>query len=79
MIHWPVTGKFLESWKALEKIYKEGKVRAIGISNFLPVHLDKLLTEVEIVPAINQMEFNPYLIQQTLFDKCNANDIHYQA
>jgi methylglyoxal/glyoxal reductase len=79
LIHWPVTGKYLETWKALEKIYKEGRVRAIGISNFLPVHHNKLLPEVEIMPAVNQMEFHPYLIQQELVDLCAANYIIYQA
>ena len=79
LIHWPVTGKFKEAWKALEKIYKEGRVKAIGISNFLPVHLNQLLPDVEIMPAVNQMEFHPYLIQQELIDLCAANKIVYQA
>ena len=79
LIHWPVTGKFKETWKALEKIYKEGRVKAIGISNFLEIHLDQLLPDVEIMPMVNQMEFHPYLIQQSLLDKCNANKIQYQA
>ena len=79
LIHWPVTGKFEDTWKALEKIYKEGRVRAIGISNFLPIHLNQLLPTVEIMPMVNQMEFHPYLIQQDLLDLCNANQIQYQA
>ncbi len=79
LIHWPVTGKYIETWKALEIIYKEGRVRAIGISNFLPVHLDKLLPEAEVVPAINQMEFHPYIIQQPLIDQCREAGINYQA
>jgi methylglyoxal/glyoxal reductase len=79
LIHWPVTGKFKQAWKALEKIYSEGRVRAIGISNFLPVHLEQLLPEVEIMPAVNQMEFHPYLIQQDLIDLCTQNQIVYQA
>jgi diketogulonate reductase-like aldo/keto reductase len=79
LVHWPVTGKYKETWKALEKIYKEGRVRAIGISNFLKIHLDNLLPDVEIMPTVNQMEFHPYLIQQELVDKCHANGIVYQA
>ncbi|MBN1926219.1 MAG: aldo/keto reductase, partial [Prolixibacteraceae bacterium] len=79
LIHWPVTGKFKGAWEALEKIYKEGRVSAIGISNFLPVHLNQLLPEVEVVPAVNQMEFHPYLIQQDLLDLCAKNNIQYQA
>ncbi|MDA3929877.1 MAG: aldo/keto reductase [Prolixibacteraceae bacterium] len=79
LIHWPVTGKFIDAWKALEKIYKEGRVKAIGISNFLPIHLKQLLPEVEVMPSVNQMEFHPYLIQQELLDLCAENKIVYQA
>lgn len=79
LIHWSVTGKYKNTWKAFEKIYKEGRVRAIGISNFLPVHLNQLLPVAEIVPAVNQMEFHPYLIQQDLLDICSENNILYQA
>jgi diketogulonate reductase-like aldo/keto reductase len=79
LVHWPVTGKFKETWKALEKLYNEGRVRAIGISNFLKVHLDQLLPNVEVMPAVNQMEFHPYLIQQELVDQCTDNGILYQA
>jgi len=79
LIHWPVTGMFKETWRALEKIYTEGRVRAIGISNFLPVHLNQLLPEVKVMPMVNQMEFHPYLIQQQLIDQCNENGIRYQA
>lgn len=79
LIHWPVSGKFKEAWKALEKIYKDGRVKAIGISNFLPVHLKQLLPDVEIVPTVNQMEFHPYLVQQELLDLCVENNIQYQA
>ena len=79
LVHWPVTGKFLETWKALEKIYKEGRVRAIGISNFLSVHLDKLLPQAEITPMVNQVEYHPYLMQKELFEQCRQNNIVYQA
>lgn len=79
LIHWPVTGKFKETWRALEKIYQDGRVKAIGISNFLKVHLDQLLPEVTIVPVVNQIEFHPYLIQQSLIDQCKNNGIHCQA
>lgn len=79
LIHWPVTGKFQNAWKALEKIYEEGRVKAIGISNFLPHHLKQLLTGVNVMPVVNQMEFHPYLIQQDLIDLCKENQIVYQA
>ena len=79
LVHWPVTGKYIETWKALEKLYADGKVRAIGVSNFLQVHLDKLLPETTIKPMLNQMEFHPHLIQQPLLDFCKSQDIIYQA
>jgi diketogulonate reductase-like aldo/keto reductase len=79
LVHWPVSETFLETWKALEKIYKEGRVKAIGISNFLKVHLDQLLPETEIMPALNQMEFHPYLLQRELVEQCKQNGIVYQA
>lgn len=79
LVHWPVTGKFKETWKALEKIYREGRVKAIGISNFMKIHLDQLLPDAEIMPAVNQMEYHPYLVQQDLVDQCVRNGIVYQA
>ncbi len=79
LIHWPVAGKYKESWKALEKIYEEGRVRAIGVSNFLQHHLEDLMSECDVVPMVNQMEFHPFLVQQDLIDFCNENTIQYEA
>lgn len=79
LVHWPKGELSKETWKALEKLYKEKRVRAIGVSNFLRHHLEDLLTSVEIVPMVNQMEFHPYLVQQDLVDFCNSNGIQYQA
>ena len=79
LIHWPVAGKYKESWRALEKIYKEGRVRAIGVSNFLQHHLEDLMSECDVVPMVNQMEFHPFLVQQDLIDFCNKNAIQYEA
>lgn len=59
LMHWPVDGKYLDTWKAMEKLYHQGKVRAIGVSNFDNDRLQDLLNHCEIVPAVNQMEFNP--------------------
>ncbi|WP_125775557.1 aldo/keto reductase [Antribacter gilvus] len=61
LIHWPVPSKdlYVETWRAFEKLYAEGAVRAIGVSNFLPDHLDRLLAESEVVPAVNQIEIHP--------------------
>lgn len=79
LVHWPVKGKYIETWKALEYLYKKGKIRAIGVSNFLKHHIEELLKYAEIVPAVNQMEFHPYLVQQDLLDFCSEKDIRYEA
>lgn len=65
LIHWPCPeqGLYPESYRALETLYREGKVRAIGVSNFEPVHLHKLLETAEVVPAVNQIELHPWLQQ----------------
>ncbi len=61
LIHWPVPAKGLykETWRALEKLYADGAVRAIGVSNFMPEHLEDLLREAEVTPAVNQIELHP--------------------
>lgn len=79
LIHWPVEGKFKETWKALEYLYEKKKVRAIGVSNFLQHHLEDLLADCNIVPMVNQMEFHPYVVQQDLVDFCSENTIQYEA
>ena len=79
LIHWPVKGKYKDTWRALEHLYRQKKIRAIGVSNFLKHHLEDLLLSVEIVPMVNQMEFHPYLVQQDLIDYCNAHQIQYEA
>lgn len=79
LIHWPVQGKYIDTWKALERLYEEGRIRAIGISNFLDRHIEELLKEAEIIPMVNQMEFHPYLIQQSLIDFCESKGIQYEG
>ena len=79
LIHWPVKGKFKDTWRALEHLYRQKKIRAIGVSNFLKHHLEDLLLSAEIVPMVNQMEFHPYLVQQDLIDYCNNHQIQYEA
>jgi diketogulonate reductase-like aldo/keto reductase len=79
LVHWPVQGKYGTTWKALERLYKEKRVRAIGVSNFLRHHLDDLLTAAEEIPMVNQMEFHPYLVRQDLLDYCSARGIQYEA
>jgi len=68
LIHWPLSTvrDFVETWKAFERIYAEGRARAIGVSNFQIAHLRRLFDETEIVPAVNQIEAHPYLTQESL-------------
>ncbi|MGW1774868.1 aldo/keto reductase [Streptomyces sp. NPDC002104] len=65
LIHWPLPGRrdFVETWKALEEIYRSGRARAIGVSNFQPHHLRRLMEGSLVVPAVNQIEVHPYLTQ----------------
>jgi len=79
LIHWPVASRYKETWKAMEKLYADGRVKAIGVSNFLQHHLEDLLGAAAVVPMVNQMEFHPFLVQQDLIDFCNKNTIQYEA
>ncbi len=79
LIHWPVEGKYKETWRALELLYKEQKVRAIGVSNFLVHHLKDLLPACEVKPMLDQVEFHPHLIQPTLLDYCRTEGIQLEA
>ncbi|PSL01577.1 2,5-diketo-D-gluconate reductase A [Haloactinopolyspora alba] len=65
LIHWPLpeVGDYVETWRAMEEISRSGRCRAVGVSNFQPHHLQRLLDETEIVPAVNQIEVHPYLVQ----------------
>ncbi|MEW2435166.1 aldo/keto reductase [Streptomyces caniferus] len=65
LIHWPLPSKdlYVETYKAFEKIYAEGRAKAIGVSNFLPEHLERLVGETSVVPAVNQIELHPQLSQ----------------
>jgi len=79
LLHWPVEGLRLESWKALEQIYKSGKVKAIGVSNFTIAHLEELLAKTVVTPAVNQVEFSPYLYQKELHEYCKKKNIQLEA
>ncbi len=79
LIHWPVEHLRLETWRALETLYQDGKCRVIGVSNFTTRHLRELLDNSEIKPAINQVEFSPFLYQQELLDFCRQQDIKVEA
>ena len=79
LVHWPVKGKYKESWRALETIYNEGRVRAIGVSNFLVHQLEDLLESAASVPMVNQVEFHPRLQQPDLQAFCRSNGIQLEA
>ncbi|MRG86843.1 aldo/keto reductase [Salinibacillus xinjiangensis] len=79
LVHWPVTGKYKDTWRALEELYDQGKVRAIGVSNFHIHHLEELMKDAKIKPMVNQVEFHPQLFQKELLDYCKSNDIRLEA
>ncbi|WP_405107929.1 aldo/keto reductase [Paenibacillus sp. FSL K6-1217] len=78
LIHWPAK-YYLESWKIMESLYKEGKIRAIGVSNFEPEHLDMVMQQGSIVPAVNQIQTNPLLQQGALHDYMGQHGIQHVA
>ncbi|QXE20876.1 aldo/keto reductase [Clostridium sp. 001] len=78
LIHWP-NPLHNETWRALEKLYKEGYVRAIGVSNFTTGHLKDLMANAEIMPMVNQVEFHPLLVQNDLREFCQKNSIQLEA
>ncbi|WNG39149.1 aldo/keto reductase [Archangium violaceum] len=79
LVHWPVPGRRLDSWRAMEKLLAEGKCRAIGVSNFLEHHLDQLLSHAQVVPAVNQVEQHPFLYQPSLLRYCADKGIAVEA
>ena len=79
LIHWAVPGKYVQTYKALEKLYREGKVRAIGVCNFQIHHLEDILRECEVVPAVNQVELHPLMNQKELRDYCKGKGIQIEA
>ena len=81
LIHWPLPmdGLFPEAWRALEKLLSDGRARAIGVSNFLPHHLEKLAETQKVVPAVNQIELHPLSQSHATRDYCAAHDIKIEA
>jgi diketogulonate reductase-like aldo/keto reductase len=79
LIHWPVEGLYSQTWQALEKLYLDGSVKAIGVSNFHLYHLENLLQTCEIVPMVNQVEFHPYLTHNELRSFCRKHKIQFEA
>lgn len=87
LIHWPVPAKFhddwekanAETWRAFEKLYEDGRIRAIGLSNFLPHHVEALKKTAHIKSAVNQIEYHPGLMQKELVDYCNKEGMLVEA
>jgi methylglyoxal/glyoxal reductase len=81
LIHWPGkdSARFKETWKALEKLYKDGRIRAIGVSNFHVHHLEELIADAEIKPMVNQVEYHPHLAQLELREYCKKQGIQLEA
>lgn len=79
LLHWPVQGKRLDSWRALERLHAEGRAKAIGVSNFLRPHLEELLAHAKVVPAVNQIELSPFLQRREAVDFCREKGIVVEA
>jgi diketogulonate reductase-like aldo/keto reductase len=81
LIHWPVPAKdkYIETWRALEKLYSEGKVHAIGVSNFTIEYLERLMSESTVTPVVNQIELHPYLSQGPLRAFCKEHAIAVES
>ena len=87
LIHWPIPVNGysdwkkldLETWRAMEELYKEGYVKAIGVSNFLPHHIENILENAKIAPAVNQIEFHPGYTQEVTLSYCKERNIRVQA
>ena len=79
LIHWPVPQKRLDSWRALERLAREGRVRAVGVSNYMVHHLEELLAAAEVAPAVNQIEVSPFLQQREVRSFCLEHGIAVEA
>lgn len=79
LVHWPVKGKYKDTWRALEKLYSEGKVRAIGVSNFQIHHIEDLLADASVKPMVNQVELHPLLSQVELREYSIKQGIQIEA
>jgi len=79
LIHWPVEKDRTESWNALLKALEAGRTKALGVSNYTVRHLEELLSGSSVVPAVNQVEFHPYLYQKELLEYCRKKGIQLEA
>ncbi|TYP72418.1 aldo/keto reductase [Paenibacillus methanolicus] len=79
LIHWPVAGKINDTWRAMEKLYRDERVKAIGVSNFQVHHLEALMANADIKPVVNQVEFHPLLTQAELRAFAKSHGIQIEA
>jgi len=79
LVHWPIRGKRKDTWKALEHLYENKMVKAIGVANYLLPFLEELSTYANVVPAVNQVEFSPWLFAEELLEHCNSKGIILQS
>ncbi|MEO1652830.1 MAG: aldo/keto reductase, partial [Bacteroidota bacterium] len=79
LIHWPVKSKYKDTYRAMEKLYAEGKVKAIGVCNFSQAQLEDLMQHSQIVPALNQVEMHPHLHQESLLQFAKKHQIQLEA
>jgi methylglyoxal/glyoxal reductase len=79
LIHWPRGIRSINSWKAMEELYEKGLIRSIGVSNFLEYHIKDILRICKVIPAVNQVEYHPHLLQPGLVEYCKKEGIIIQA
>jgi len=79
LVHFPVPDVRKESWRAMETLFKKGRCRAIGVSNFTIRHLEELTEESDVIPSVDQVEFHPFLCQKELLDYCQGKRIQVEA
>ncbi len=79
LVHWPVAETYVKVWSKMEAIYKSGKAKAIGVSNYQTHHIEDLLKQAEVVPAVNQFESYPYFTQEPLIKYCKEKGIYPEA
>jgi diketogulonate reductase-like aldo/keto reductase len=79
LVHWPVKGKYVEAWRALEQIHSTGRARAIGVSNFLVHHLEDVLKSAAVKPMVNQVEFHPRLVQRDVLEFSRRQGVVQEA
>ena len=79
LIHWPVQMKNKDTWRAMIQLLREGKTRAIGVSNYEISHLQEIIQNFGVMPSVNQIEFHPFLYQERLLEFCKNNNIQLEV